>query len=170
LFTTIDQIIKFPFKFKGYEKFFATMTYSKVIIGEIQTYNPWIVAVLIKAIEMIHQMGGKFVIMTATMPQIYLDELQKRNVLDEESMYKEFVDESFIRHKISLENQVINDAVEQIKEKAKTNKILVIVNTVDKAIDMYKALKGENVYLLHSRFLQKDRALLEKHIKAFRGK
>src|SRR5699024_5555180 len=167
LFTTIDQILKFPFKFKGYEKFFATMAYSKVIIDEIQAYNPWIVAVLIRAIEMIHQIGGKFMIMTAMMPQIYLDELQKRNVLDEGSIYEEFVDETFIRHRISLEDQAINDDVERIKEKAKTNKVLVIVNTVDKAIDMYQTLKGENVYLLHSRFIQKDRALLEKHIKDF---
>src|SRR5699024_6270192 len=167
LFTTIDQILKFPFKFKGYEKFFATMAYSKVIIDEIQAYNPWIVAVLIRAIEMIHQIGGKFMIMTATMPQIYLDELQKRNVLDEGSIYEEFVNDTFIRHRISLEDQAINDDVERIKEKAKTNKVLVIVNTVDKAIDMYQTLKGENVYLLHSRFIQKDRALLEKHIKDF---
>src|SRR5699024_6357696 len=104
LFTTIDQILKFPFKFKGYEKFFATMAYSKVIIDEIQAYNPWIVAVLLKAIEMIHKIGGQFMIMTATMPQIYLDELADRGILNEKTLYHEFVDESLTRHRVSLRN------------------------------------------------------------------
>lgn len=49
LFTTIDQILKFPFKYKGYEKHYATMAYSAVVIDEIQAYEPKIAAVLLKA-------------------------------------------------------------------------------------------------------------------------
>ncbi|MCJ7843510.1 CRISPR-associated helicase Cas3' [Lederbergia sp. NSJ-179] len=167
LFTTVDQILKFPFKFKGYEKFFATMAYSKVVIDEIQAYNPWIVAVLLKAIEMIHRIGGKFMIMTATLPQIYLDELKDRKILDDGCEYREFVDESFIRHKISIEDQKIVQAVDRISTMADNHKVLVIVNTVDRAIEIFKQLDGENVHLLHSRFIQRDRALLETEIKRF---
>ncbi|WP_185959584.1 CRISPR-associated helicase Cas3' [Lentibacillus cibarius] len=167
LFTTIDQILKFPFKFKGYEKYFATMAFSKVIIDEIQAYNPWIVAVLLKAIEMIHEIGGKFMIMTATMPQIYLDELADRGILDNNAITEEFVDESFIRHKISLQQTAIKDDTGRITEMATEQKVLVIVNTVDRAIELYEQLKGENVHLLHSRFIQRDRALLEDEIKRF---
>ncbi|MFD1361707.1 CRISPR-associated helicase Cas3' [Lentibacillus salinarum] len=167
LFTTIDQILKFPFKFKGYEKFFATMAYSKVIIDEIQAYNPWIVAVLLKAIEMIHKIGGKFMIMTATMPQIYLDELADRGILDDNTIVNEFVDESLIRHRISLQDMGIYDDKDRIVEMATNQKVLIIVNTVDRAIDLFKQLEGENVHLLHSRFVQRDRALLENEIKRF---
>ncbi|SFA87748.1 CRISPR-associated endonuclease/helicase Cas3 [Lentibacillus halodurans] len=167
LFTTIDQVLKFPFKFKGYEKFFATMAYSKVIIDEIQAYNPWIVAVLLKAIEMIHKIGGKFMIMTATMPQIYLDELAERGILDNNTIENEFVDESFIRHRISLQNMPISDATNRIIEMAANQKVLVIVNTVDRAIELFSQLERENVYLLHSRFIQRDRALLENEIRRF---
>ncbi|WP_164668054.1 CRISPR-associated helicase Cas3' [Virgibacillus doumboii] len=167
LFTTIDQILKFPFKFKGYEKFFATMAYSKVIIDEIQAYNPWIVAVLLKAIEMIHKIGGKFMIMTATMPQIYLDELAERGVLDENTINNGFVDESFIRHRISLQDMAISRDADLIIEMASNQKVLVIVNTVDRAIELYKQFEGKNVHLLHSRFIQRDRALLENEIKRF---
>lgn len=167
LFTTIDQILKFPFKFKGYEKSFATMAYSKVIIDEIQAYNPWIVAVLLKAIEMIHNIGGKFMIMTATMPQIYMDELVDRKIIDDNCVHEEFVDEKFVRHRIKLKHEEITDAIDNIKEAGSKGKALVIVNTVDRAVELYKLLLGENVHLLHSRFIQRDRALLEKEIKRF---
>ncbi|MFA1821702.1 CRISPR-associated helicase Cas3' [Virgibacillus oceani] len=167
LFTTIDQILKFPFKFKGYEKFFATMAYSKVIIDEIQAYDPWITAVILRAIEMIHKIGGRFMIMTATMPQIYLDELYKRNIIDENCIQEEFVDESFIRHKLGMRPKEINDDIDSIKEAAENNKVLVIVNTVKKAVELYQEMQGDNVYLLHSRFILKDRLLLEKEIKSF---
>src|SRR5699024_4853975 len=167
LFTTIDQILKFPFKFKGYEKFFATMAYSKVIIDEIQAYNPWIVAVLLKAIEMIHRIGGKFMIMTATMPQIYLDELADRGILNDKTLYNEFVDESYIIHRINQKDMPIYEDADRMLEIASDQKVLVIVNTVDRAIELYKQLEGENVHLLHSRFIQRDRALLENEIKRF---
>ena len=82
-FSTIDQIFKFPFKYKGYEKEYATLAYSKVVIDEIQAYSPEIAATLIKGIEMIHNIGGKFMIMTATMPTLYLEEMKRRGILDE---------------------------------------------------------------------------------------
>jgi CRISPR-associated endonuclease/helicase Cas3 len=167
LFTTIDQILKFPFKFKGYEKFYATMAYSRIVIDEIQAYSPWIVAVLIRAIEMIHSIGGRFMIMTATLPQIYLDELSKRGVIDDQCVYEEFVDSDFIRHRISLRDMDIEDDLASIQEQAEHKKVLVISNTVKKATDLYEQLNDENVYLLHSRFIQKDRALLEAYLKEF---
>lgn len=167
LFTTIDQILKFPFKFKGYEKFYATMSYSCIVIDEIQAYSPWIVAVLIRAIEMIHEVGGRFMIMTATLPQIYLDELEKRGIIDDHCAYKEFADSEFIRHRISLRDIDIEEDLTSIQEEAAQKKVLVIANTVDKAISLYEQLKGENVYLLHSRFLRRDRRLLEERLQTF---
>ena len=53
---TIDQIFPFVFKYRGYEKIYATLSYSKVVIDEIQAYSPEIVAVILKRIQMIHQL------------------------------------------------------------------------------------------------------------------
>ncbi|OJT85667.1 hypothetical protein BM535_22140, partial [Clostridioides difficile] len=64
--------------YRGYEKVYSTLAYSKVVIDEIQAYSPEIAAVLVKGIEMIHKIGGRFMIMTATMPTIYIDELKKK--------------------------------------------------------------------------------------------
>lgn len=168
-FTTIDQILKFPFKFRGYEKYYATLAHSCVIIDEIQAYNPWIVAVIIKALEMLHQIGGKFMIMTATLPKIYLDTMEDKGIIDEDCVVKSFSDDSYLRHRIAVKHETIFDSVDSIAEAAQDQKVLVIVNTVNQAIELYNQLvdQVDHIKLFHSRFIQKDRQLLENELKAF---
>lgn len=168
-FTTIDQILKFPFKFRGYEKYYATLAYSCVIIDEIQAYSPWLVAVVIKAIEMIHDIGGKFMIMTATLPKIYLEALKEKGIIDNSCIVKTFYDDSLIRHRYKVTNENIFYDIDNMASLSKTEKVLVIVNTVDQAIKVYQDVskKADNVYLFHARYLQKDRQLLEKELKGF---
>lgn len=168
-FTTIDQILKFPFKFKGYEKYYATLAYSCVIIDEIQGYDPWIVAVMIKALEMIYQLGGKFMIMTATLPTIYVDALRDKKIIDENCIVKTFSDDKVIRHRYKLEESSILNNLDMIAESAQDKKVLAIVNTVDQANELYENLKDrvENIYVFHARFIQRDRQLLEARLKEF---
>ncbi|MGC9140673.1 CRISPR-associated endonuclease Cas3'', partial [Athalassotoga sp.] len=66
--TTVDQIFTFPFKPLGYEKVLSTLLYSKVVLDEIQAYSPNIAAAILKGIEILYKNGGKFMIMTATLP------------------------------------------------------------------------------------------------------
>lgn len=163
---TIDQIFPFVFKYKGYEKIYATLSYSKIIIDEIQAYSPEIVAVILRGLQMIHELGGKFMIMTATLPRIYKEELEKMGI---EFKYSEFI-KNVQRHKIQIKEKNLNEETNEIKEKGKNSKVLVICNTVNKAIEMYLELKEkqcENVNLLHSRFIGEDRAQKEERIKTF---
>ena len=163
---TIDQIFPFVFKYRGYEKIYATLSYSKVVIDEIQAYSPEIVAVILKGLQMINNLNGKFMVMTATLPRIYKDKLGEIGIKFE---YNEFIKDT-IRHKIQLVDSEINQDIEEIKENSKNKKVLIIVNTINKAIEIYKKLKDEdisNVNLLHSRFIQADRSEKEKNIKEF---
>ncbi|MTI53564.1 CRISPR-associated helicase Cas3' [Geosporobacter ferrireducens] len=169
-FTTIDQIFKFPFKYRGYEKLYATMAYSKVVIDEIQAYSPDIAAVLLKGLEMIHQIGGKFMIMTATLPKLYIQTLQERGVLTQDDFVMGEYLSDRIRHKIEVKDKAIMSDIDEIIKRGKEKKVLVIVNTVDRAIELYGELSrtGEaDVYLLHSLFIQKHRSYLERQIKDF---
>lgn len=164
---TIDQIFPFVFKYKGYEKIFATVAYSKLIIDEIQAYSPEIVAVLLKGIQMINNIGGKFMIMTATLPRIYKEKLEELGIKFE---YNEFI-KPVKRHKIKIEEKALMGDVETIVSKSNNSKVLVIVNTVNSAIELYSKVKeldnGVNVNLLHSRFILNDRSEKEYCIKAF---
>ena len=163
---TIDQIFPFVFKYRGYEKIYATLSYSKVVIDEIQAYSPEIVAVLLKGLQMINNLDGKFMVITATLPRIYREKLQVMGIKFE---YNEFIKDTK-RHKFEIIDKSINEEIEEIKEKAKNKKVLIIVNTINKAIELYKALKNdgvEKVNLLHSRFEQEDRIEKERNIKEF---
>jgi CRISPR-associated endonuclease/helicase Cas3 len=83
--------------------------------------------------------------------------------------YKEFIDDKVIRHNVSLRNQSIieDDIFEELMEASFSKKILVICNTVDRASEVYEKLEGAPVWLLHSRFIKKDRSKLEKQIIEF---
>lgn len=173
-FSTIDQIFKFPFLYKGYEKVYSTLAYSKVVIDEIQAYSPEIAAVLVKGIEMIHKIGGRFMIMTATMPTIYIDELKKRGVIDSNIAILT-KNTTKIRHCVAIVKNSIDKNLEKIIQSGMNKKVLVIVNTVKSAVEKYELIeeivksKGIdiNVNLLHSMYIQEDRAKLEKYIKEF---
>lgn len=163
---TIDQIFPFVFKYKGYEKIYATLAYSKIVIDEVQAYSPEIVAVILKGLEMINKIGGKFMLMTATLPRIYKEELEKRGINFKFEQYLKPVK----RHKIKLEEKEIIEDLENIKKKAKKKKVLIIANTVNKAIEIYLKLKKQgtkNINLLHARFIYNDRSNKEKEIQEF---
>lgn len=171
--TTIDQILKFPFLYKGFEKEYATLAYSKVVIDEIQAYDPHIAAMLIKALEMVVEIGGKFLVMTATLPRIYLQTLKERGRINTEDLaVGTFPRDDLLRHRIELRKSSIFGLLDEIVEKGKRAKVLVIVNTVDQAIAVYRELAEKlpiefPLHLLHARFSAEDKAALEKEITQF---
>lgn len=164
---TLDQLIDFVFKFEGYEMKLATLSYSKLVIDEIQMYSPEMLGYLILALKEIHEMGGKFCIMTATLPPIFLSLLQ-RQISDFNFSPKVFIKKnnniSVIRHKIKIHNSKIE--TEDILSNIKNKKVLVIVNTVKKAQELYEKIKRYdiNVNLLHSRFTKEHRKIKEEEI------
>lgn len=167
-FSTIDQIFKFPLKYRGYERELATLSYSKVIIDEIQGYSPEICAILLKGIETLSYMGGQFMIMTATLPQIY-----KNYLLSKHIKFQTQTDLSEERRNvISVVDDEILNSIDDIVQKSKSKKVLVIVNTVKKAAEIYKKIneKQKSSYLLHAYFIPVDRAEKEKQIMEFSNK
>jgi len=73
------------------------------------------------------------------------------------------------RHKISIqEAQEFN--YEKINELGKRKKVLVIVNTIKKAQEIYEKLKDNHTHLLHSHYLKQDRNKLEEMILEFGNK
>ncbi len=156
--TTADQLFTSVFKWRGYEKIYATLMYSKIILDEPQSYSPEILAMIIKCLQEISDLGGKFCFMSATIHPLIINNLEKYcDIL--EPVYNEDK-----KHKIELREESIDNLVQEIPDQY-NNKILIIVNTVKKAQDIYKLLEyKENVHLLHSGFIQNDRKLKEKNI------
>jgi CRISPR-associated endonuclease/helicase Cas3 len=166
---TVDQLFKFVYKALGTEIFAATLKYSKVIIDEIQSYSPRVVASLIFGLSEIKRMGGKFAIITATFPPVLKYFMRKCGLIENtDYMCKDFsADNDSKRHMIEIRKGEMD--IEDIVSQSLDKKVLVICNTVSSAQKLYQAIEEytDNVYLLHSRFIRKHRAILEANIMKF---
>lgn len=163
---TIDQLLKFAYKYNGSELQLATLSYSKLVIDEIQSYSPQLLGTIIYALTLIHQLGGRFAITTATFPKIILPFLKAKEIPIE--MSPNFYGDVRHRHCITLKEARDFDSDFMI-EQGKSKKVLVIVNTVKRAKQLYEELcrKYDKVHVLHSMFLKRDRQLLEEEIVSF---
>ena len=166
---TVDQLFKFVYKALGTEIFPATLKYSKIVLDEIQAYSPQVIAAIIYGLKQITSMGGKFAIITATFPPVLEHFMKQHGLLKGENyQFQDFSNSSeWLRHKVDIRDgeMDIGEIVEQGLEK----KVLIICNTVSKAQQIYKELEEqtEEVYLLHSRYIRRDRNQLEKMIMQF---
>lgn len=169
---TPDQIFDFVLKYPGYEYKLAISSYSKFIIDEIQMYDPDLLASIIYAIKMIHTMGGKIAILTATLPPFVRDKLEE--IFGGDIPRADFSQYGDTRHNINVQEKILeSDDVYSIIENTKSDivkKYLVICNSIDTTVKLYDELKDRykdsniKVNLLHARFIKKDRANKEKEI------
>lgn len=166
---TVDQLFKFVYKALGTEIFPATLKYSKIILDEIQAYSPQVLAAIIYGLKQVTAMGGKFAIITATFPPVLEHFMKQHGLLKGENyQFQDFSDSSdWLRHKVDIRDGEMN--LDEIVEQGLEKKVLIICNTVSKAQQIYKELeeRTEEVYLLHSRYIRRDRNQLENMIMKF---
>lgn len=162
---TLDQLFDIVYQYGGHERKLATLSYSKVIIDEIQMYSSKLLAYLLYGLKMIQDYGGKFAVLTATLPPYILDLMRKQGLIFNQEIPTFFDEKLQCRHAVQVIHEEIN--IEQIEKSYQENKILVICNTIKKAKEIYQALgeKMEDVHLLHSQFIKKDRR--EKEVEIF---
>lgn len=151
--STADQIFPATLKYLGFEKIYATLSYSKIVIDEIQAYSPQTMAIIIHGLKEISLLGGKFLIVTATLPSFIENMLQYDFSITKIPNLK--------KHKIELmknkfEKTSIKSLIEKLQNKG-IKKILIVCNTVEKAQELYSSLKQFSPLLLHSRFTRVDR-------------
>ncbi|MCS6962158.1 MAG: CRISPR-associated helicase Cas3' [Deltaproteobacteria bacterium] len=75
---TGDQIYPYILRFPGYERVLSSMYEANLIVDEVQSYSPEAMAMVLKSLEFITQLGGKFVLITATWPSFFEEELISR--------------------------------------------------------------------------------------------
>ncbi|MGN2370736.1 CRISPR-associated helicase Cas3' [Clostridium cagae] len=166
---TLDQLLDFVFKCEGFELKLATLSYSKLVIDEIQMYSSDMIAYLLVALKEIDDMGGKFAIVTATFPPI-LKTFMKALSIDYKEATTPFLKEkkdgtTFERHRMKVLNEKIN--INNLKENYKGKRVLIIVNTVKEAQRIYNELLENgipNLNIFHSKYIKKDRSEIERKI------
>ncbi|KYO67338.1 CRISPR-associated helicase/endonuclease Cas3 [Thermovenabulum gondwanense] len=191
IISTGDQFFPYALRPPGYEKVFATLSYSRLVIDEVQAYDPKACAIITKFMEWIYKMGGKFLLMTATLPK-FIENRIRSLVIDLEivNIYEKEKEnfQKIFKHKLKIklienkkegknpEFELPEGEIEEIIKKANEGKrVLVILNTVDFAQRVYEKLMNktssplkDNIFLLHSRFTFEDRKNKEnEYIKKF---
>jgi CRISPR-associated endonuclease/helicase Cas3 len=154
---------------------------SFLVFDEVHTFEPalGLQAVLILA-ERAVKMGVPFVIMSATLPRGFLSSLVDRlgsnrvGMLDGSRLHAADRPE----RRVTLEVRSERLTVQHIITAAKTaKKVLVVVNTVKRAIDLFDETRRELtkdwngcILLAHSRFYDDDRQNKENEIESLLGK
>jgi len=185
IISTGDQFFPYALRPPGYEKVFSLFSYAGLVIDEVQAYDPKACAIIVKFLQWVKLLGGRFLLMTATLPEFVRKEIENFdkepgnsdvrliNIYEEE---KENLKKIF-KHKleiITIENpeskrdslDIPDRIIRHIIAEAKKNqRVLVILNTVEQAQKVYKEIKknsnGIKTFLLHSRFTFKDREIKE---------
>lgn len=132
---TADQVFTSALKFLGFEKIYATLSYSKIIVDEIQAYSPATVAIIVQALREVQKLGGKYLVLTATLPPIIKKHL-------EYDFYIECIP-NLEKHWVELVSAEISSQVIKLVEKFWRKKILIVCNTVRKAQKVYRILKDQ---------------------------
>jgi len=163
--STPDQLFDFVFKYNSYEFKATILSYSKLVIDEIQMYSPDVLAYLINGIKMVSDLGGKFCILTATLAPFVKDLFEVSGVKIDE--YQEFVNENK-RHFVEVKKEEIDIELIRKNYLEKKGKVLVVCNTIKKAQEIYAELKDlKNINLFHSRYIKVDRKKKEDEILEF---
>lgn len=159
---TADQLVTSVFKYNGFELVYFTASYSKIVVDEIQSFAPSAIAAIVVFLKEIHKIGGRFMLMTATLPPFVKDEF--KDIPDIVFPEPQYLDVK--RHKIKNENKTIDSdcSVDFIKKKSREKKVLIICNTVKKTQKMFDLLSDLKPNLIHSRFIVKDRRKKETDI------
>lgn len=178
LLTTPDQVFLTSLNYYGSDKVISVYPFSSFVIDEVQTYNEEMAAIIIKTINIIEELGGKVLIMTATFPPYFEKFFKDFKFVDVKDYRFRVKNLDLKRHKIKLIDkslfvegdgglEIHKESEEEVKKvlKDQDKNFFIVVNNVRKAIQLYERLEDEypNVYFLHSRILEieKDKRLKE---------
>ncbi|MDY6895359.1 MAG: CRISPR-associated helicase Cas3', partial [Thermotogota bacterium] len=169
---TGDQIFPSIMKYPSFQKIYTTFPNSKFVIDEVQSYDPKAIAMIIKAIEEIIDYGGNVIVITATLPDFFLEELKRRfdsksfNIDPSKQVINRYnsISPTFCKHKFKLTTMNESKITEKALDLAKSGKrVMIVCNTVEYAQNTYKNImklkKDEKIktFLLHSRYTLNDK-------------
>jgi CRISPR-associated endonuclease/helicase Cas3 len=173
--STVDQMLFSLFHSGQWETRNDALQNSLTILDEIHAYDPYTLGLIIESMKRAGP-RSKFCVISATLPDVIRKTIEVetgRNFSHvEDTQYNDRVKLS-----ISIEDETIEKCIEQVLSSfINGKKVLVIVNTVSKSVDIYnrivKALEesplfaGENealdqILLFHSQFIFNHRRIRE---------
>jgi CRISPR-associated endonuclease/helicase Cas3 len=167
--TTVYQLLNIFFGQKFFEVGLLELTNSIVILDEIHAYDGHTLGLVLVMLEYFLKLNVRIFIMTATLPHALKEELRRAgNIPVEQEIALPNTDSLLLEERRVLfqKESLIDEDVDFLKKRiadsiAADKKVVVVCNTVSKAIRMWEALNEYNPLLIHSRFTLGDRAQRE---------
>lgn len=163
---TADQLFTSFFRYPGYEKLYSLFAYSHLVVDEPQAYTSEMLAVIVEGLRTVHEVGGHFCLMSATVYPLILEHLQEVPVVS-----RRVSPTASRRNWITyLKDASLEELCAEIGRCWREGKlVLVLANTVRKAQEVYLKLLNEGlpqdrVNLFHARFIRRDREAKEARI------
>jgi CRISPR-associated endonuclease/helicase Cas3 len=166
--TTVYQLLNLFFGRKFFEVGLLELSDSLVIFDEIHAYDGHTLGLILVLLRYLQKLGARIFIMTATLPNVLKTQLSEAaNIAETNEIHLPANDplRNEARRKIYVHDECIESDSVILKIKTQLNsgqKVAVVCNTVQKAMDVCNLLKQYNPYLVHSRFTLGDRARREK--------
>lgn len=166
--TTIDQFLLAFLQIGRYYIKRPMFRNSGIIVDEVHLLNPVILYLLTYFIRRYRDLYRfRILFMSATLPQalrMFLTEkldISNNAFLDFSEGYRR---RRRIKY-ILLDDDILSSTTDIIREYKKGKRVLVVVNTVDKAVrlaeDLVNEVGRDSVILIHGRFMYRDRRLKE---------
>ena len=167
---TPHQILRFMLRGKGWEAMLAEFPRACIIFDEVHAYDPRIVGLILATAKLVAKWDGNLLFVSATLPD-FLAKLI-REALGEIPIIvpdarrqgdREVLDRK--RHSLEVRGGTLMDSLEAILPMAESSpSTLIVCNHVPTAQNLFDRLHsrfGDDCVLLHSRFNQQDRNLIE---------
>lgn len=167
---TVDQLLLTKFNWRHWDLVETNAAQSAIVFDEIHAYDLYTLGLILNAARELAERGARLCFMSATMPEFIKETLV--NLLEPFGGHTlvdcpEAEDEQ--RHRLFVRDKPLESALAEIEALfQKGQKVLVVVNTVDGACNMYRLARDrigkENAMLFHSRFIEQDRRKWEERI------
>ncbi|QUI23976.1 CRISPR-associated helicase Cas3' [Vallitalea pronyensis] len=155
--STVDQMLSTGFNTGHWQFKEMALVGSHVIFDEIQAYDTYTIALITETIKKIVTLGGKVMIMSATMPKFLREHFAKllsieKPIIAHELMSRRSNKWCYLEKTINQLDDLIGEALDAGK------KVALIINDVETVKEQYNKYKDKyRTMCLHSQFTMKDR-------------
>ncbi len=165
--TTVYQLLNLFFGRKFFEVGMLELSDSLVVFDEIHAYDGHTMGLITVLLDYLNKLGVRVFIMTATLPDTLKNGLRNAAHIDPDQEIR-LPDEDKLQSEARRQIVVRGDCIESEEVLAliraqlgAQRRVVVVCNTVRKAIDLCRSLEDCEPYLVHSRFTLGDRASRE---------
>ena len=162
------QMLKVLYQLKGFEGMLSDYTQAAFIFDEIHAYDANRLALILALVKHLRERyHARFLLMSATFPRLLQEIMPDVLGIQEPVRAEPALFQHFKRHQLFLlDGDLFTAGIPRILADVRQGKsVLVCCNTVQRAQDMraqlLRHLKPEQLELLHSRFMIRDRSVHE---------